>query len=270
MNNELILRQITTEYLTAISQTRLSEPNARHFMFRYAMSIPQTFQRVDFASLALPITNNELSNLANDNQPLTPLTLYDYLRTGFYADFLKIHQRKLSKNIVELILRDGIDSNLLTTKTYKVICAVYYAFYQGYCDLRTELRRKFEAIPTKDFTGDNYYYGITHFVICDSNFYLLAPRRSSWVLDSLKESVSSILSTNKLDLIAEAQLTAKLLGSELFTGSEFSNMIMEHYDEKAGYFKQSIDRGIDSSEHTNSLIMMILAQEEFDWISKLT
>lgn len=171
----------------------------------------------------------------------------------------------MSKELISSHVLNAINKKDLSTLTYKVICVVYYAYFQSYCDYREELKKQFLAMGKNDF-GKNYHYGLTHFVICDSNFYQMAPRNSNWISGILHSEAPAILSTKKLDLIAEAQLTSMMLGDNLLPNKEFEELIQQYYDEKTGYFRQSAERDINSSEHTNSLIMMILAQIEYNWM----
>lgn len=203
----------------------------------------------------------------NDSRDLSCLDyVYECLRTNFYLHLFDSNERIFSQKELLAIQKSLFsDNDYWLTQTYKAICIVFYLFFQQHIDWIEEAEKKFARLFDQKKNPDirNYLYGVTHFIICGTNYYQYAPgeRYKKYLLEI--ERYKENIDPKWIDLIIEIALVGKFYGEYVWRFDELEGFIRPRVASSApAYIKSHRDDTINGSEHVNSLFVLLAS----DWM----
>ncbi|MDR0463092.1 MAG: DUF3541 domain-containing protein [Pseudomonadales bacterium] len=299
--------KITEAYIDHLDQ--LDPSTKRHFLFRLQLIDP-SYQTL-FKQTSFDFTKSNLSQIKafNNNSPellnetrqrisqLKPyyphlekryqiwhqlpelVCFYDLLVHCFYCRLFELDFH-LDPDLVVSRLKLLIDHpEFIRCSSTQAICILYYLRYIGawpttysFSNLTTQFYDLLSQHKNDDVVGIfNYLYGLTHFIICSSDFYQHAPDPTFNIyLPKLATELTQHAKQDQfsLDLKIEAALCFCLYGQtkhDLVIQSMLSNE--QNFDEKLQIINNKPHQAPPSyqgCEHTNVLYLMIVAKLALD------
>lgn len=277
-------KNIAATYLAEITANKLKPELQRHFLYRYYLSEHTLASRKIFYDYSVPHTQQEINFFLDysagykkflaGHSPFIPwpvetgdlktfgpwFFLYEYLRAHFYGQYLKLDPVPLPAEIQSQLATQLVaDERFLYRHPFLAICIIYYAYFQGWGDSRDQLDRQFQRlfaqIPTEPEIQKRYFFGLTHLIICDTNFYQYAPRsRYRWALDNLTSQKAQI---QNIDLIFEVMLAGKFFGSKIYSDDFFNQLVSRHYNPRWPCLLEKAGQTPAQNEHSNALVLLL-------------
>lgn len=267
----------------------------RHFLFRCFISDPTPSRLAKLSRESIRFTNEihekffntPLATLVSDfmkaSTKLVPLKqhdenkfavwkkypniylLYKFLMNEFYFRYFNRGSRVTLPKDFE----DNLDSLVLNPEftLYSAAfqtCIIYLLFHFEILDVRAGYLMLFQSVfrlrPTVNHPSyTNYIYGLTHFLICASNFYLVNVDKNehSWVIDQLIKEISSIRRDATLDIQTETALSLRMSGSQVPFINDQMQRLGKLFDFKIGFIPRTENATLKQSEHLNSLTILL-------------
>ncbi|MBI5151695.1 MAG: hypothetical protein HZA34_03930 [Candidatus Pacebacteria bacterium] len=301
-----ISRRIVETYLHNFSA--LSFEKQRHFLYRVAIACPTEENRTAFITHSKQHTIEqsrqyrsiekdilmlleETQRRVQNTSPLKPSDvkrlsywttfpsfplLYSALLTQFY---LKTVQSSVSIAIPQSLISDVVteilqkDTPLLVSSTY-ACCVMFFLYFFGYLDKVDEFSHQFQRvfdhhtyIDEAEYT--NYYYGLTHLVICSSLFYQHAPlSQFHWTVEPLQYALKNLQKSLSKDLMTEIALALRMQHAAKREVEQYITTIEKEFDDLLGYVpRASQGATLENSEHLN--VVLLLLSEGEAWIPSL-
>ncbi|OGW79675.1 MAG: hypothetical protein A2Z83_00380 [Omnitrophica bacterium GWA2_52_8] len=162
--------------------------------------------------------------------------------------------------------------NILSDASHTVN-AVFYLKFLGIADYEDPFTRAFkQAFPdAADASLDktaylNKIYGLTHFIIADSQFYQRKPdaAKHAWVLEYFAGHYDTIEARTNPDLLAELAICFKLAGQKNHpVVRRVQKYLAAAFDPKRGLIPSTLpDKSLNGLEHRN--IVAVIALSGFD------
>jgi hypothetical protein len=190
--------------------------------------------------------------------------LHEYPSSGLY-------QSKIAQDLIKKLKKINwkmrlLESTLLTFDPVQTINTVWWLHDLGVIDLRDKIVKIFLNLNSfskneslTELSQHNYYYGLTHIILCESNYYRNYADTSLGlqIIELLKKSESDILSSNNLDLISEVGITYKLTRQKDSAIEKFQQTIIKNINKETHLLPISKEKEAHF-EHAHSLAIVLL------------
>ena len=259
-------------YLKLIRGSSLDFIKARHFLYRYYI-VKQDPASWDLLDRVGRIRTEEFAKRLighggrENHYPRRLDYVYQRLRTGFYVHLFGIRPTPFSDTEVSLIAKSLFAADgYWRLHTYRAICIVFYLYFQQKVNLIAAAEEKFTRVFSGRQTSDirNYVYGLTHFIICGTNFYQLPPPpKYQKYLAEIHRQKSNI-PPEWIDLILETALAGKFYGQQIWSAAELEKIIqLRLVRDNGGTYIGGRLGGINRSEHVNALLILLVNDWQF-------
>lgn len=165
-----------------------------------------------------------------------------------------------------------LDPQVIRYSASRTTNLVYYLKFLGIADLEAGYTSAFQKVFF--ITGDafldpltytNKLYGMTHFIIADSNFYqnFVSAEKHAWILTYFSNHWSEILEHGNPDIIAEVAVCFKLSGKHSHpVVLQAQRFLARRFDARQGLIPSlKEDKTLEDLEHRN--IMAVMALTDF-------
>lgn len=184
-----------------------------------------------------------------------------YLKTVRSSVLIEIPQFLISDVVSEILQKD---TPLLVSSTY-ACCVMFFLYFFGYQDKIDEFSHKFQRVfDSRTYSDEaervNYYYGLTHLIICSSVFYQYIPlSQFRWTIQPLQYALKNLQNSLSKDLITEIALALRMQGEGRREGELYIATIEKEFDDVFGYLPRMLkDATVESSEHLNAILLLLL------------
>jgi len=147
----------------------------------------------------------------------------------------------------------------------QLINQVNYLKFLGVVDVIPSFENKFIKMFMKrkrlpDYMYRNKIYGLTHFIIADSDYYQrFASKRFMWIIDYFRNNIGEIIGKTNADIISEVGLCFKLMRvKDRKVFKLVTNYLLNAYDGKIGYIPRDDSKDLNIAEHTNIVAFLFL------------
>lgn len=268
---------IEQTYLKSIRGRGLDFVKARHFLYRYYIVKQDLSSWAELGQTCRAATEKFAAGLitaaGQKEYPDQLDYVYERFRTGFYINLFGIRPTPFSDTEISLIEKNLFaGDSYWRFHAYRAICIVFYLYFQHRIDWIGKAEDKFAAVFSGRQTGDirNYLYGLTHFIICSTNFYQQPPPPEYQKYLAEIHRQKRRLKPEWVDLVLEAALAGKFYGQNVWPAADLEKFIEPHLVRRqdTAYIRSRPGSNLNLSEHTNALLVLLVNDWRFPTFPK--